>query len=133
MQDKSYSCFSVSRVFPDRISLAPSSLSHCAVNSHIRDWKSVMYYTLKRRPAFRHDSTEGPWVMRQTYTLGAQPDVHTCSPLPVAAAAESSQANRFRNTDLHKMKTISYLSGRVLLVCLNMVRMCMIIPESVGR
>lgn len=38
-----------------------------------------MYYTLKQRPAFRHDSTEGPWVMRQTHTLGTQPDVHTSS------------------------------------------------------
>lgn len=36
-----------------------------------------MYYTLKQRPAFRHDSTEGPWVMRQTHTQGTQPDVHT--------------------------------------------------------
>lgn len=95
MQDKSYSCFSISRVFPDRISLAPFSLSHCAVNSHIRNWKSVMYYTLKQGPAFRYESTEGLWVMMQIYTLGAQPDVHTCSPLPVAAAAEASQVYRF--------------------------------------
>lgn len=44
-----------------------------------------MYYTLKQRPAFRHDSTVGPWVMRQTYTLGTQPDVHTSGAVSGAA------------------------------------------------
>lgn len=90
--------------FPrDSISLAPFSLSHSTVNIHTRNWNQVMYYTLKWRLAFRHDSTEGPWVMRQTYTPGALPDVHTCRTHPVAAAAESRQGTRVQNTKLlHK-------------------------------
>lgn len=52
-----------------------------------------MYYTLKQRPAFRHDSTEGPWVMRRPYTLGTRPDVHTSGAV--------SAADVGRDTDKH--------------------------------
>lgn len=48
--------------------LAPASPSHSPVSSNIRNRDQVMYYTLKQRPPFRHDSTEGHWVMRQAFT-----------------------------------------------------------------
>lgn len=56
-----------------------------SVSSHIRNRDQVMYYTLKQRLAFRHDSTEGPWVMRQTCTVGEQPDVRADSAVPAGA------------------------------------------------
>lgn len=73
----------------ESVFLAQASSSHYPVSNHIRNRDQVMYYTLKQRPAFRHDSTEGPWVMRQTYTLGTRPDVHTSSAAPVAVDGET--------------------------------------------
>lgn len=73
--------------------LAPASPPHYPVSSHIRNRDQVMYYTLKQRPAFRHDSTEGPWVMRQTYTLGTRPDVHTGGAVPAAANVGTPQTD----------------------------------------
>lgn len=74
-----------------------------------------MYYTLKQRPAFRHDSTEGPWVMRQTHTLGTQPDVHTSSVVPVAAAAGMPQTDRNDQGQGFFQHDVIYLSSYPLI------------------
>lgn len=96
--------------------MAPVSPPLYPVSSHIRNKDQVMYYTLKPRPAFRHDSTEGLWVMRQTYTLGAQPDVHTSSAVPVAADVGTPQTDRIRNKDLFNMTLVIYLSSDPVMI-----------------
>lgn len=74
-----------------------------------------MYYTLKQRPAFRHDSTEGPWVMRQTHTLGTQPDVHTSSAVPVAAAVGTPQTDRHNQEQGFVQHGVIYLSSYTIM------------------
>lgn len=69
-----------------------------------------MYYTLKQRPAFRHDSTEGPWVMRQTYTVGTQPDVHASSAVPVAADVATPQIDRQNQEEGFVLHNVRYRS-----------------------
>lgn len=69
-----------------------------------------MYYTLKQRPAFRHDSTEGPWVMRQTYTVGTQPDVHTSSAVPVAGDLVTPQTDRQNQEEGFVQHNVRYIS-----------------------
>ncbi len=94
MQDMLFLLLSKSSYSRESVLLAPVSPPHYPVSSRIRNRDQVMYYTLKQRPAFRHDSTEGPWVMRQTHTLGTRPDVHTSSAFPVAASVETLQIDR---------------------------------------
>lgn len=69
-----------------------------------------MYYTLKQRPAFRHDSTEGPWVMRQTYTVGTQPDLHTSSAVPVAADVATPHTDRQNQEEGFVQLNVRYIS-----------------------
>lgn len=97
------------------MSLASLSPPLYPVSSRIRNRDQVMYYTLKQRPAFRHDSTEGPWVMRQTYILGAQPDVHRGSAVPVAADEGTPKTGRMRNMDLFCVMLVKYLCLHILL------------------
>lgn len=97
------------------MSLASVSPPLYPVSSRIRNRDQVMYYTLKQRPAFRHDSTEGPWVMRQTHTLGAQPDVHAGSAIPVAAVEGTPKTGRMRSVDLFCAMLVKYLCPHILL------------------
>lgn len=88
-----FCCCSVRAFIPGRASFLALA-SPPPVSSHIRNRDQVMYYTLKQRPAFRHDSTEGLWVMKQTDTLGTWPDVHISCAVPEKASVETVWTDR---------------------------------------
>lgn len=82
-----------------------ASPSHSPVGRHIRNSDQVMYNTLKQKPAFRHDSTEGHWVMRQACTLGTRPDVHKSCEATAAADVVTLQSDKCLTNMMSPNKT----------------------------